>query len=305
MPQTSDQEANSDVLKIIENPEKYLRIPLDGLTEHQQTNSDILDIVLSYINNTSPECRLRNDTQLNVINELGPNLNFLKQTEIKQKLTKQSLKQYEHVKLKQNLESNGFPQTRTETLNDYQQQIQNSNFALCKSFVHQLGLLSWEKRQSFNLLHKNQQLLRELKSLDDQTCRETHKIAVIYIGLGQEDKQSILSNQCGSNDYEDFIRGLAWNIDLENHEGFMGGLPRTHRSQATPYYANSCTEVLFHVSTRMNSPHDENKISKWRHLGKCVVLWTLRLVNVFNKNFSKRQRLCDDHMVGPQERFSA
>jgi hypothetical protein len=45
----------------------------------------------------------------------------------------------------------------------------NSYFHLCKSFVHQMGLLSWEKRQSFNLLRKTPQLLRELKSLDDQT----------------------------------------------------------------------------------------------------------------------------------------
>ena len=45
----------------------------------------------------------------------------------------------------------------------------HSHFNLCKSFVHQIGLLSWEKRQSFNLLKKTPQLLRELKSLDDQT----------------------------------------------------------------------------------------------------------------------------------------
>jgi hypothetical protein len=42
-------------------------------------------------------------------------------------------------------------------------------FHLCRSFVHQLGFLSWEKRQSFNILRKTSQLLRELKSLDDQT----------------------------------------------------------------------------------------------------------------------------------------
>lgn len=42
-------------------------------------------------------------------------------------------------------------------------------YHLCKSFVHQMGLLSWEKRQLFNILHKSPQLLRELKSLDDQT----------------------------------------------------------------------------------------------------------------------------------------
>ncbi len=283
LPHTTDSN-DAEILKTIENPEKYLLIPLDGLTEQQQTNNDILDIVLSYINNTSPECRPRNDAQLNLINDLNPHLSFLKPDEFKQKLLMQSLKQHENIRFKRGVDLSSIVQTtaKTETQSDYQQ-IQNSNFALCKSFVHQLGLLSWEKRQSFNLLHKSQQLLRELKSLDDQTCRETHKIAVIYIGLGQEDKQSILSNQCGSKDYEDFLNGLAWNIDLESHEGFMGGLPRTHRSQATPYYANSCTEILFHVSTRMSSPHDENKISKWRHLGESIM--TLRIVFAFKKAF--------------------
>lgn len=53
--------------------------------------------------------------------------------------------------------------------NDAQGLPLQSYFHLCKSFVHQMGLLSWEKRQSFNLLNKTPQLLRELKSLDDQT----------------------------------------------------------------------------------------------------------------------------------------
>jgi hypothetical protein len=82
-----------------------------------------------------------------------------------------------------------------------------------------MGLLSWEKRQSFHLLRKTPQLLRELKSLDDQTCRETHKIALIYIAEGQDDKMSILSNEGGSPDYEYFLGKLAWTVDLETHEG--------------------------------------------------------------------------------------
>lgn len=42
--------------------------------------------------------------------------------------------------------------------------------------------------------------------------RETHKIAVFYIGEGQEDKCSILSNSAGSQDYEDFVSGLGWEV---------------------------------------------------------------------------------------------
>lgn len=46
----------------------------------------------------------------------------------------------------------------------------------------------------------------------NQRCRETHKIAVIYVAEGQEDKNSVLSNTCGSQAYEEFIAGLAWEV---------------------------------------------------------------------------------------------
>lgn len=48
-----------------------------------------------------------------------------------------------------------------------------------------------------------------------QRCRETHKIAVIYVAEGQEDKNSILSNTGGSQAYEDFIAGLAWEVRIK------------------------------------------------------------------------------------------
>lgn len=45
-----------------------------------------------------------------------------------------------------------------------------------------------------------------------QKCRETHKIAVIYVALGQEDKRSILANSAGSQMFEEFVAGLAWEV---------------------------------------------------------------------------------------------
>jgi hypothetical protein len=48
-----------------------------------------------------------------------------------------------------------------------------------------------------------------------QKCRESHKLAVIYVARGQEDKQSILFNTAGSEAYEDFVAGtLGWEIPL-------------------------------------------------------------------------------------------
>jgi len=42
--------------------------------------------------------------------------------------------------------------------------------------------------------------------------RETHKIAVIYVAPGQEDKASILSNSSGSRPYEEFVSALGWQV---------------------------------------------------------------------------------------------
>ena len=72
-----------------------------------------------------------------------------------------------------------------------------SPFQQCRLLFEQLGLASWDKRKSVHTLKKNDRLLRELKNLDNQKCRETHKIAVLYVAEGQEDKMSILSNSGG------------------------------------------------------------------------------------------------------------
>lgn len=63
--------------------------------------------------------------------------------------------------------------------------------------------------------------------------RETHKIAVFYIGEGQEDKCSILSNSAGSQDYEDFVSGLGWEVQ------------NTTLNQIFAFiFAQSCTAAL-------------------------------------------------------------
>ena len=85
-----------------------------------------------------------------------------------------------------------------------------------------------------------------------------------------------MSNESGSQDYDDFMNALAWQVELDKHEGFMGGLQHNYQLKTAPYYANSICEVLFHVSTQMNIPNDQNKISKWRHLGNdsVQIIWS-------------------------------
>nr|CAD7424624.1 unnamed protein product [Timema monikensis] len=138
-----------------------------------------------------------------------------------------------------------------------------SPFQHCRLLFSQMGLAGWERRSQLHLLAKNEKLLRELRNLDTQRCRETHKIAVVYVAEGQEDKNSILSNTCGSQAYEDFISGLAWEVELESHTGFLGGLQRNKTTGETaPYYATSFLEVIFHVATRMPSANQESLLQK-------------------------------------------
>ena len=89
---------------------------------------------------------------------------------------------------------------------------------------------------------------------------------------GQEDKLSILSNTGGSQDFEEFVAGLGWEVELETHTGFMGGLTRRGGTGETaPYYATSFMEVMFHASTRMPSTSEESMLQKTRHLGRWIV----------------------------------
>lgn len=159
-------------------------------------------------------------------------------------------------------------------------QQQTLTFEQCRQLIQQLGYLSWEKRCKIDSLAKSSRLLRELKNLDNQPNRETHKIAVIYIAAGQEDKNSILANATSSRAFEDFVSGLGWEVNLASHLGFKGGL-QSNRStgETSPYYCNSTTEVIYHVSTRIpivGPADDESLNKKLRHLGndEIQIIWS-------------------------------
>uniref|UniRef100_A0A182W1K5 Rap-GAP domain-containing protein n=1 Tax=Anopheles minimus TaxID=112268 RepID=A0A182W1K5_9DIPT len=149
-------------------------------------------------------------------------------------------------------------------------------FQLGRILFNQLGLAGWERRKRTHLLQRTDKLLRELRNLDNQKCRETHKMAVIYVANGQEDKSSILRNGCGSSTYEMFVSALGWEVELESHNGFLGGLPRQGCGQTAPYYATPFLEVIYHVSTRMPSDTPEAILNKTRHLGndEVHIVWS-------------------------------
>ncbi|CAH1262676.1 RALGAPA1 [Branchiostoma lanceolatum] len=240
----------------------------DNTPQHQ----DVLDEMLQYIGHTSPECLQKPGEPLNKPAFPPEEIVAEREDSTIQAVLQQRDIEADYVGQHIN-DSSMVASDMTETCS----YDPKSPFHHCRFLLSQLGMLAWEKRPHLDLLRKNDRLLRELKNLDSRHCRETHKIAVIYVAEGQEDKHSILSNPGGSQAYEDFVAGLAWEVDLTGHRGFMGGLQRNRSTGDTaPYFATSTMEVIFHVATRMPTTTDDSRTKKLRHLGndEVHIVWS-------------------------------
>uniref|UniRef100_A0A2K5X2Y2 Ral GTPase activating protein catalytic subunit alpha 2 n=1 Tax=Macaca fascicularis TaxID=9541 RepID=A0A2K5X2Y2_MACFA len=237
-----------------------------------EEGDDVLDKLLENIGHTSPECLLPSQLNLNEPSLPPCGMNYDQEKEIIEVILRQNAQEDEYI------QSHNFDSAMKVSSQGQPSPVEPQGpFYFCRLLLDDLGMNSWDRRKNFHLLKKNSKLLRELKNLDSRQCRETHKIAVFYIAEGQEDKCSILSNERGSQAYEDFVAGLGWEVDLSTHCGFMGGLQRNGSTgQTAPYYATSTVEVIFHVSTRMPSDSDDSLTKKLRHLGndEVHIVWS-------------------------------
>ncbi|XP_065226643.1 ral GTPase-activating protein subunit alpha-1 isoform X2 [Planococcus citri] len=236
--------------------------------ENSAGDLDNLDDLLQYIGYTSPECLEDPEIPRNVPSVCSPLSPELEQETISAILSEKCLES-DYLLKATNLSPPLECRPKHKDI--------PSSFQYSRLLLSQLGFLGWDMRSRLYLLQRTEKVLRELRNLDSQFCRETHKIAVIYVANGQEDKVSILSNTGGSQKYEDFIAALAWEVELESHTGFMGGLQRNRTTGVTaPYYATSFSELILHVSTRMSSSTPEALINKTRHLGndEVHIVWS-------------------------------
>uniref|UniRef100_A0A8C2FCY1 Ral GTPase activating protein, alpha subunit 2 (catalytic) n=1 Tax=Cyprinus carpio TaxID=7962 RepID=A0A8C2FCY1_CYPCA len=169
---------------------------------------DVLDQLLEDLGHSSPECLPQ--PQLRLTQPPSPPIGMNPDMEglIMDAIHRQARQEDEELARRQTED----PSIRAERQREPTHHEPKSPFYLCRLLLNDLGMNSWDRRKSFHLLKKNSKLLRELKHLDSRQCRETHKIAVFYIGEGQEDKYSILSNTEGSQAYEDFVSGLGWEL---------------------------------------------------------------------------------------------
>ncbi|KAM6918106.1 ral GTPase-activating protein subunit alpha-2 isoform 3-T3 [Lycodopsis pacificus] len=244
----------------------------DCCEEEEEVAADILDMLLENLGHSSPECLPQPQLRLNQPAASPHGMNLEQESTILEAILRQTQQEEEQVR-----RWDADVSFRAACQREPSHQEPKAPFYFCRLLLNDLGMNSWDRRKSFHLLKKNSKLLRELKNLDSRQCRETHKIAVFYIGEGQEDKCSILSNSAGSQAYEDFVSGLGWEVDLATHCGFMGGLQRNGSTGVTaPYYATSTVETIFHVSTRMPSDSNDCLTKKLRHLGndEVHIVWS-------------------------------
>eukprot|EP00123_Amoebidium_parasiticum_P015941 comp23211_c1_seq6/m.37771 comp23211_c1_seq6/g.37771 ORF comp23211_c1_seq6/g.37771 comp23211_c1_seq6/m.37771 type:complete len:973 (-) comp23211_c1_seq6:412-3330(-) len=245
------------------------------------SNRDMLDQLLVYIGDTSPELPeyigdVLQDQHYNdmILNVPAPTPKNQAETETLAMATLQQQDDNETAYLA-HCKTDPTPNQQAEMVLPSQTPIPESAFHYCRIILTHLGYLSWENRRHFHLLSKNEGLLRRLKNLDKAGSREYHKIGIVYVGPGQADESSILGNKGGSQLYEDFLAAMGWEVDLTTHSGFLGLLDPENNGRTTVYFATSTMEVVYHVATRM--PYEDDKhLKKKRHIGndRVQIVWT-------------------------------
>ncbi|PRP83806.1 ral GTPase-activating protein subunit alpha-2 [Planoprotostelium fungivorum] len=123
-----------------------------------------------------------------------------------------------------------------------------------RMFLSQMGFLD-DRHHKLNALHTPSRLFKQLRDLDLMATREHFRVAVVYVGAGQETSQTIMENSHGSPLYQEFLEGLGWSVDLNVHVGFSGSLSKNNplHPTAPPYYATPSTETIFQVLSQVKA----------------------------------------------------
>ncbi|KAJ3115213.1 Ral GTPase-activating protein subunit alpha-1, partial [Physocladia obscura] len=159
----------------------------------------------------------------------------------------------------------------SETLKNITLVPPNLSFAHSRLFFSHTGHFNFDslKEGYFHQFVKSSSLNRDIKGLDKKFGREVIKIAVIYVGPGQEEEACIFMNQNSSMEYKEFVGTLGWEIDISTHTGYLGGLERSQTSGSRAiYFCDHCSEIIFHDITKMpTDPNDPKQVKKKRHIG--------------------------------------
>eukprot|EP01129_Flabellula_baltica_P006251 TRINITY_DN231_c0_g2_i1.p1 TRINITY_DN231_c0_g2~~TRINITY_DN231_c0_g2_i1.p1 ORF type:complete len:508 (+),score=93.98 TRINITY_DN231_c0_g2_i1:262-1785(+) len=143
-----------------------------------------------------------------------------------------------------------------------------SKFEGSRHLLNNFGFLARESRLAFHTLEQGKRLERMVKDMDNIRDREVCRIGILYVGYGQEEQFEILANTSGSARYTRFLQSIGWEVNLEEHTGFNGGLNAGVDGESSIYFCDDKTEVMFHVLTMMPADEkDEKLVRRKRHVG--------------------------------------
>mgnify|MGYP001030179950 CR=1 FL=1 len=125
-------------------------------------------------------------------------------------------------------------------------------------FLSHAGFLEINIRDRFSGIKINENFSHAFQQLDMAVERECYTIGVLYWKHGKKSDRDLFVQepQDCSLEYHNFINNLGWEIDLQKHVGFKGGLRPDVTGPTTRYHATYNTEVVFHVATMMPSLHN-------------------------------------------------
>jgi len=198
-----------------------------------------------------------------------------KQLKKAQLVQKELRKHDHHLRLLINASESLYRQASTLALRPSPPHIERVGpFDKCRELLSHLyfGIQAHLQDNTVAIVSDDEKLRRSIKLLDKNLpARECHKIGVIYVAEGQDDQRQILRNYMIKDDarYQAFLEGLGWEVEMQKHPGFVGGLDkRGTTGDVSLYFSDPTVELMFHVVSLMpTKENDTQQIHKKRHVG--------------------------------------
>ncbi|KFB52830.1 AGAP002573-PA-like protein [Anopheles sinensis] len=115
---------------------------------------------------------------------------------------------------------------------------------------------------------------KDLLLLEEQEGSVNFKFGVVYMKAGQKLDDEMLSNESGSEAFDDFLSLLGERIRLKDWERYRGGLDvkGDMTGKYSIYTLYEGHEIMFHVSTLLPFSRDNRQqVERKRHIGNDIV----------------------------------
>ncbi|XP_025830700.1 GTPase-activating Rap/Ran-GAP domain-like protein 3 isoform X2 [Agrilus planipennis] len=117
-------------------------------------------------------------------------------------------------------------------------------------------------------------LQKDLLLLEEQEGSVNFKFGIIYMKMGQNSDDEILSNEVGSQKFENFLTLVGEKVRLKGWDKYRGGLDvkGDMTGKYSVYTMYEGHEIMFHVSTLLPySKDNKQQVERKRHIGNDIV----------------------------------